>query len=239
MSQNLPINFTISAFPIGFKGNCQDFANAIAERLTGNVQIGALFQAQYGGPQPTTDVGPWFKNGNSIYYFDYNTGQYQPAEDQFPIGGCMLWGGPGAPDRFLLCQGQGVSRTQYARLFQRVGTQWGAGDGANTFNLPPCGKYLIPAGYDGMSGNTYSNGTVGGAATFLLQPNQLPELYVLAHANNSVGQGNSSGGVGLTTDNAVSNWPVYSADGLPVTQRNGPIKINPPYQAMNLCIRYT
>jgi microcystin-dependent protein len=240
MSQNLTINFTVGAFPTGFRGNCQDYANALVERLNGTIQLGTIFQAQYGGPQPTTDNGPWWQNGTDLYVFDYSTGQYQPMEDQTPIGACILWAGAGSPARYLLCQGQAISRTVYSRLFQRISTQWGAGDGANTFNLPPCGKYIIAAGYDGISGNTYTNGTTGGAGWFLLQPEQLPELYVLAYAK--VESGGAGGGqlqtVGNPADGIVANWPVYSADGLPVTQRNGKIYINPQYQVMNLCIRY-
>lgn len=37
---------------------------------------------------------------------------------------------------YLLCDGRAVSRTEYADLFAFVGTDWGAGDGSTTFNLP-------------------------------------------------------------------------------------------------------
>jgi microcystin-dependent protein len=37
---------------------------------------------------------------------------------------------------WLLCDGAAVSRTTYSALFQAIGTAYGAGDGANTFNLP-------------------------------------------------------------------------------------------------------
>lgn len=40
------------------------------------------------------------------------------------------------PDGWLACNGQAVSRSQYPRLFQRIGTRFGAGDGQTTFNLP-------------------------------------------------------------------------------------------------------
>ena len=36
----------------------------------------------------------------------------------------------------LLCQGQALSRTTYARLFNRIGTAFGVGNGSTTFNLP-------------------------------------------------------------------------------------------------------
>ena len=239
--QTLQINFTVGAFPIGFRGNCQDYANALVERLTGTIQTTTVFQAQYGGPQPSTDVGPWWQNGTDLYVFDYGTGQYQPMEDQTPIGACILWAGAGAPARYLLCQGQNVSRAAYARLFQRIGTQWGAGDGSNTFGLPPCGKYLIGSGYDGISGNTYNNGTTGGAGSFIMVCQQLPELYVLGYSHKGAASGNSAyaGPSNPIDGDLICNWPIYSADGLPVTQRNMPIQLNPQWQAMNLCIRYT
>jgi microcystin-dependent protein len=41
-----------------------------------------------------------------------------------------------APDGWLKCNGQAVSRTTYSRLFSKIGTTFGAGDGSTTFNLP-------------------------------------------------------------------------------------------------------
>ena len=37
---------------------------------------------------------------------------------------------------WLLCNGQAVGRTAYAELFAAIGTAFGTGDGATTFNLP-------------------------------------------------------------------------------------------------------
>lgn len=39
-------------------------------------------------------------------------------------------------DRWLVCSGGLVSRTDYAELFDAIGTTYGNGDGATTFNLP-------------------------------------------------------------------------------------------------------
>lgn len=41
-----------------------------------------------------------------------------------------------APEGYLLCQGQAVSRTTYSALFAVLGTSHGQGDGSTTFNLP-------------------------------------------------------------------------------------------------------
>lgn len=41
-----------------------------------------------------------------------------------------------APDGWVLCDGSAVSRTNYATLFDAVGTTYGTGDGSTTFALP-------------------------------------------------------------------------------------------------------
>lgn len=40
------------------------------------------------------------------------------------------------PTGWLLCNGSAVSRTTYANLFAAIGTNYGAGDGSTTFNVP-------------------------------------------------------------------------------------------------------
>ncbi len=40
------------------------------------------------------------------------------------------------PDGTLVADGSEVSRASYPELFAKIGTQYGAGDGVNTFNLP-------------------------------------------------------------------------------------------------------
>ena len=40
------------------------------------------------------------------------------------------------PEGWLLCNGATVSRTTYSRLFTKIGTKYGAGDGSTTFTLP-------------------------------------------------------------------------------------------------------
>ncbi len=53
-----------------------------------------------------------------------------------PIGSIQAYGGTTAPSGWLLCQGQAVSRTEYADLFKAIGTAFGTGDGSTTFNIP-------------------------------------------------------------------------------------------------------
>lgn len=53
-----------------------------------------------------------------------------------PIGTINAYGGATAPEGWLLCQGQALSRTTYKDLFDVIGTNFGSGDGSTTFNLP-------------------------------------------------------------------------------------------------------
>jgi hypothetical protein len=52
------------------------------------------------------------------------------------VGEVKMYAGRTAPDGYLWCDGRAVSRTTYAKLFAAIGTIWGNGDGATTFNLP-------------------------------------------------------------------------------------------------------
>lgn len=55
-----------------------------------------------------------------------------------------------SPDKgWLFCNGEAVSRTDYAQLFAAIGTAWGAGDGQTTFNLPDLRGYFMRGVDDG------------------------------------------------------------------------------------------
>jgi microcystin-dependent protein len=54
-----------------------------------------------------------------------------------PVGMIMDWPTTSTvPWGWYYCNGQAISRTTFAALFAVIGTTYGAGDGANTFNLP-------------------------------------------------------------------------------------------------------
>lgn len=56
--------------------------------------------------------------------------------DTLPIGSMILYNGLTIPQNWLLCDGREVSREIYSELFAVIGTIWGSGDGATSFNLP-------------------------------------------------------------------------------------------------------
>ena len=51
-------------------------------------------------------------------------------------GMIFAFAGNSIPSGFLLCDGSKVSRTTYKKLFDVIGTTYGAGDGSTTFTLP-------------------------------------------------------------------------------------------------------
>jgi microcystin-dependent protein len=78
----------------------------------------------------------------------------------------------------LVADGSAVSRTTFARLFNRIGTTHGAGDGSTTFNVPQViGRAII--GVDPSGTNVAGFGTVGargGVAVELMSRSQLPNV---------------------------------------------------------------
>lgn len=82
--------------------------------------------------------------------------------------GCvMMHVATGAPDGWLLCNGQAVSRTDYAALFAILGTYYGDGDGSTTFNLPNlAGRCVI--GPDPDTPGMTSPGNAGGERNHVL-----------------------------------------------------------------------
>ncbi len=86
-----------------------------------------------------------------------------------PVGSVIDFSGASPPDGFLFCFGQEISREEYDELFETIGTQYGAGNGTTTFNLPDY-RGRVGAGKDNMGGSAANrltaplDGSVLGAA---------------------------------------------------------------------------
>lgn len=78
-----------------------------------------------------------------------------------PPGMVVPFAGSTAPEGWLLCAGQAVSRTTYAALFAAIGTTYGVGDGSTTFNLPDL-RGRLPYGKDNMTGSDAARLTTAG-----------------------------------------------------------------------------
>lgn len=82
------------------------------------------------------------------------TGAQAPQAQEIPnllgiTGQVAFFARSTAPTGWLKANGAEVSRTTYAALFAAIGTTFGAGDGATTFNLPDMRGYALRAWDDG------------------------------------------------------------------------------------------
>ena len=109
-----------------------------------------------------------------------------PSQRSVPVGTVADYAGSTAPDGWLLCYGQAVSRTTYAALFSAISTTYGSGDGSTTFNVPDA-RGRVRGGKDDMGGtsaNRLTNqtgglngdtlGATGGSETHTLTVGQMP-----------------------------------------------------------------
>ena len=155
----------------------------------------AFRQLAYVFQEGIADIGSITKANGIVYtsVVDNNTGN-NPITDTgtnwvqgfgglnggVPTGSILTFAGMSnaVPAGYLLGDGSAISRTTYSRLYQVIGTVYGAGDGTTTFNLPN-GKGRILVGADGTT-EFLTPGQVGGEKYHLLTG---PESGVQDHVH--------------------------------------------------------
>ena len=148
-----------------------------------------------------------------------------------PSGTIIMWGGVGGPQvpaGFVMCNGAAYSRTAiaYAHLFSIIGTRYGVGDGATTFNVPN----LVSRYPKGATTDT-AVGTVGGGLT---HTHNFVGLYgrttcVSGYPSSFCGfQGSASSGSGIQ----LSHVHYYAPAGTNEASNN-----EPPYVTVNYIIK--
>lgn len=167
-----------------------------------------------------------------------------------PIGSVLLWTTNTAPAGWFICNGQLLSRTQFASLFSVIGTTWGGGDGNTTFNVPNCAGVVVR----GVNAN-FPQASGGGQNTIMLAANQLAfhghNINDPGH-NHPATQNSSNGYAAAKNNSGTDSFPNGSTgsnvtgitiqpslrDGQdnPVTQQQ-PVNIVNPYIAMNYIIK--
>ena len=88
------------------------------------------------------------------------------------IGEIRMYGGPKAPDCWLLCDGSSLEISHYAVLFTLLGTTYG-GDGITHFNLPNLNGQ-VPLGEGKTASGTYTLGQTLGAESVVLSKEHMP-----------------------------------------------------------------
>lgn len=135
--------------------------------------------------------GPSKRDGLMVYM--------EPFIVQAFAGIIQMFAGVDPPEGWLPCDGRAVSRTDYAILFSRIGTTWGAGDGTTTFNLPDLrGRGPIGAG----AGSGLTSRTLGGNGGSehiqshthgFTNPKMPNHVHTMAHTHPTTSEGRAVG----------------------------------------------
>jgi len=140
---------------------------------TFNLQIGV---EDYSDPR---NLEGWWKLGKNVVspvQDSTNNSRHLAVfkvEETLQTGTLAAFGGATIPAGFLLCDGSAVSRTTFAALFAVIGTSYGVGDGATTFNLPNL-EGRLPQGKDSGDTDFDTLGETGGTKATLLTADQVP-----------------------------------------------------------------
>ena len=118
-------------------------------------------------------VFTYYDDGSSTQWVEVLSSAVPSTNEIMPVGTITQTARISAPIGWLLCEGQAVSRTEYVRLFDAIGTLYGSGDGSTTFNLPNL-KGRVPVGKDSTQTEFDALGETGGAKTHTLTEAQLP-----------------------------------------------------------------
>ena len=158
---NVTINETSA--DVDFRVESNGNANAIFVD-GGNDRVGIL----NGSPAVALDVTGAVTASGTITG-NLFSGSGEDIKDTVPTGGVIMAGFSTEPTksddstkRYLLCNGQAVSRSTYSALFSAISTTYGTGDGSSTFNVPDM-MGRVPVGTGAGSGLTSrSIGATGG-----------------------------------------------------------------------------
>ena len=168
---------------------------------------------------PEWDANIIYLKGGRVYYqeevwqslIDANLGNAPVAgegnwipigELHTPPGTIVAWAGSASPSGWLLCAGTAISRTANARLFSFIGTTYGAGDGATTFNIPNLiDRVPIGAGTLAEQGEKIGSDQVQLTAGQSGLPNHSHKMFVNYNSNIAL-SGNDNAAVASSYGNS-------------------------------------
>lgn len=154
-----------------------------------------------------------------------------------PPGAVMAFAMATAPNGWLKCNGAAVSRTTYVALFTAIGTTYGVGDGATTFNLPDLRGEFVRGLDDGRGVDT---GRALGSYQGDDNKQHAHGVTDPGHTHQAIGgsQNNdpTTGGLWANTLRAYFNT-LLSYTGISI-QNSGGTEARPRNVALLYCIKY-
>lgn len=102
------------------------------------------------------------------------------SSNGIPIGTIMQYAGFAAPQGYLLCEGQALSKTDYAELYAVIGNYFGGTE--TEFYLPDL-RERVPVGKNSAK-TDYALGETGGTATVTLTIEQMPSHTHIQNSHN-------------------------------------------------------
>lgn len=139
---------------------------------------------------PATNTADYIPQWNGTDSHTLKNG-YVPESVVCPTGALMHWPKSTPPTGWLVRDGSAISRTTYAALFAVIGTDFGNGDGVNTFNLPD-DREVLDGSYKSGSTAFGTFGAVTGSK----------DAVVVAHAHTA----GSTSTVTESTHNHIGGW---------------------------------
>lgn len=146
-----------------------------------------------------------------------------------PTGVLFAFAGDTPPSGCLICDGSAISRTLYSSLFNIIGTKYGEGDGATTFNLPnfinktfwggSTSGTVLEAGLPNITGNVNGLKGVVGSSSGALKATRTSAEGVY---------GSGGGGYYNTTIDASRSNSIYGSSDT----------VQPPALQTIICIKY-
>lgn len=189
----------------------------VVNNCTGNFNITCKTVSGTGVSVVSGLVSRLFCDGVNI-----NDETYNPNNDM--VGAVVAFAMNNAPTGWLVADGTEKSRTTYARLFSRIGTTYGDGDGSTTFNVPDARAEFI-RGFDAGRGVDSGRG-FGSWQSFSIQSH---DHYLLNIAGES-----TTPDTGVTVGPKTTDGPFPAA----FTSKSGGSETRPRNIALLYCIKY-
>lgn len=129
-----------------------DIKESFENCLTKDGQIAPIGNFNMGG-QKITNLNTGVNDNDAVNVGQMNNAIATASDSLHSIGDIKASVRGENHGNWFLCNGQALSRETYSELYAIIGTNFGAGDGVTTFNLPDYrGKFLR-----GLGGNSAAN----------------------------------------------------------------------------------